>query len=79
MARSQRHLTQLYLASTMSLVAVIYVIFGGPRWGEPTLVLEATFAWLAVFVPPMVMTEYGLAMIRMARRLTVPGAGRPIS
>jgi hypothetical protein len=59
-----RRLALLYLALSAALVAGLYAVWAGAGAAHPPLLIEALFAWLAVFVPPLVLIERSLAVAR---------------
>lgn len=59
-----RRLTCLYLSVSAALVALLYLAWAGAGAARPPLLVEALFAWLAVFVPPLVLVERSLAVAR---------------
>jgi hypothetical protein len=77
MTRFCRHLPRIYILASLSLVAALYLLYGGARRSEPTLVLEAAFAWMAVFIPPLFIVERSLALARMIMQRTGVPTGRP--
>lgn len=59
-----RRLALLYLLLSAILVALLYLLCAGRGADPSALAVEAVFAWLAVFVPPLVLVERSLAVAR---------------
>jgi hypothetical protein len=64
-----RRPTLCYLLGSAALVALLYLLCAGRQEDPRALALEALFAWLAVFVPPLLLVERGLAVARLLLRL----------
>lgn len=64
-----RRLARLYLLLSAILVALLYLLYAGRGADPAALAVEAVFAWLVVFVPPLVLIERTLALARAILRL----------
>lgn len=63
-----RRPTLCYLFGSAALVALLYLLCAGRQDDPRALALEALFAWLAVFVPPLLLVERALALARSLLR-----------
>lgn len=48
----------------MLLVFMIYLVWAERQQGQSVLLIEALFVWLALFVPPLILCECALALVR---------------
>lgn len=64
-----RRLALLYLLLSAVLVGLLYLLLAARGADASALFVEAVFAWLAVFVPPLVLMERSLAVARALLRL----------
>lgn len=53
-----------YLLASAGFVAFLYLGWAEQADRAPALVFEAAFAWLAVFVPPLLLIERTIALAR---------------
>lgn len=65
-----RRLLLLYLLTSATLVGLLYLLCAGRGADPSALAVEAVFAWLVVFVPPLVLVERSLAVARALLRLS---------
>lgn len=72
-----RRMAILYLLVSAALVALLYAVCAGTGAARPPLLIEALFAWLAVFVPPLVLVERSLAVARAILALPARAARGP--
>lgn len=63
-----RRLARLYLLLSAALVGLLYLLFAGRGSDPSALAVEALFAWLVVFVPPLVLVERAVALARAILR-----------
>lgn len=63
-----RRLALLYLLLSAALTGLLYLLFAARGADASALAVEALFAWLAVFVPPLVLVERALALARAILR-----------
>jgi hypothetical protein len=58
----------LYLGGSAVLVGALYMLCLPSEADPRALAVEALFAWLAVFVPPLLLVERALALARLLLR-----------
>jgi hypothetical protein len=64
-----RRSTLCYLLGSAALVALLYLVCAGRGDDPRALAVEALFAWLVLFVPPLLLVERALAVARLLLRL----------
>ncbi|MCS6778762.1 MAG: hypothetical protein NZ555_03545 [Geminicoccaceae bacterium] len=69
-----RSLAFAYLLASAGFVALLYLGWADRADRTSGLLVEAAFAWLAVFVPPLLLIERTIALAR--RIVTGVGNGR---
>jgi hypothetical protein len=57
-----------YLGGSAVLVGALYLLYVPNKADPRALALEALFAWLVVFVPPLLLVERSLALARLLLR-----------
>lgn len=57
-----------YLGGSAVLVGTLYLLYVPSKADPRALALEALFAWLVVFVPPLLLVERSLALARLLLR-----------
>lgn len=65
-----QRLARVYLLLSAALVGLLYLLWAGRGADPGALAVEAVFAWLVVFVPPLALLERSLALVRALLRLS---------